>query len=176
MKTIDTIPVAVVPWGARFEDEIGALAGWEPGTLVSARRFEAIERELEQRRLDEREERIEARYVASMRAAMTDAAMRGLPWSPTEPWAVWPDMATRMAEADAYEAMQDAAAERRDLIDAGLLHLLPPDTTLPWDQPPAATRSAAPTPGTPPPGSGSASRTALRAKIHAFLARTARSK
>jgi len=78
---------------------------------------------------------------------------------------VWPSMEQRMAEAEMVEAAQDAANDRRALIDAGLLHLIDSDGRA------SASRSSAAVAGSPP-GQPRPSATPLAARIRAFLRRT----
>jgi hypothetical protein len=166
------------PWIAwAGEDTIAALGGWDGG-LMSARRFEAVERELEQRRIEERDARVEARRNLGILMAHSDAVTRGLPFSPTDPWRSWPSIDQRIAEHDLAEALSDRTAEVRAAIAAGLEHLLPPDDVrlvgaIAPPEPPM-TRSAPPA-ETAPPSSDTPATVAMRDRLTAFAHRAAES-
>jgi hypothetical protein len=157
------------PWD--FDDGVvrGAwswhVPNMHPAHVNALARLEAQERIAARAEREALAERVEARYNQGMMVAMADAAARGLAWSPTEPWRVWPSMEQRMAEAEMVEAAQDAANDRRALIDAGLLHLIDSDGRA------SASRSSAAVAGSPP-GQPRPSATPLAARIRAFLRRT----
>jgi hypothetical protein len=135
-------------------------------------RAEAVERQQAEREEAERLDRAEMRRNVSMLVAQQHAISNGLPWSPTRPFEHWPrgDAFVQMA-FDRQDA-EDAKAERRALIDAGLLHLLPPDVhvTAPPSAP-AVSRSSSAAPalhrGPPQPRSTSN----IRERIAAFFRR-----
>jgi hypothetical protein len=111
---------AAQPW-AQF--------GWEtpgllPGHLAQLRRLEAAEAAQERREADERRARAEDRRDLAIHRRMQEFAFRGRPFNPA-------DLSTLAYEpgelADRVFNAQDAEnahAERKALVDAGLLHLI----------------------------------------------------
>ena len=116
--------------------------GWHPRRAPHPAHLNAWpgwKRGAEQRREAEAlAERVEARYVGGMRLAM--------------------------AEAELVEAAQDAAVERRLLIESGLLHLL--------DAAPVATRSASAADVPVPPGVAARPASGLARRISNFFTST----
>ncbi len=103
--------------------------GWEPantlpGHAAELRRLERLEQAERARLAGLRQERADARYEAWAMRRMEEMAFRGQPFDPGD----WRTLARSEAEFlnETFVALerQDAREYRRQLIDAGLLHVL----------------------------------------------------
>jgi hypothetical protein len=133
------------PWGF-YEGAHPQLPGVAPGWLATARRAEALEAARESREADERKARAQDRFDRWQWQRMQEMAWRGQPFDPNDvrTLAYAPgELADRVFAAQDREA---ARAERKALVEAGVLHLLPARFV---DEMPSQS------PQSPPPSSGS---------------------
>jgi hypothetical protein len=144
------------PWG--FYGEPGELG--LPAPLVARMaRAAARERAAEQREADEYARRVEQREQAAVAMRMGQMLARGEPFNPADPASLLLPVSAFLAETVARMEWQDQQAERQALLDAGMLHLLPPpDPVLhqPAPKVPVASRA-----------------TPVHSRIRQFLSRTA---
>jgi hypothetical protein len=148
------------PWA-----QFGEPSGLWPGQLVAWRRMERAERAEEERRRAEAQDRADARMERAMWDAQQRAAMRGLAWDPAKPFEHEPSMAERSEALFAAQDAEDARAERKALVDAGLLTLLDGPGFYPSSQPSESGSVTSPAP---------AARASLVAKIRLALRRMPR--
>jgi hypothetical protein len=157
------------PWAA-FYDGAPQLPGVAPGWLAAARRAEALERAREEREAGERAARIEDRRDAWMHQRMQEYAWRGIPFDPGDMRTLVKSREQLATEVFARQDAEAARADRRALVEAGLLHVLdtrPDEMTSPpvaegpsagSPSPPGAASRGVPTMGDPRADQSSAAR------------------
>jgi hypothetical protein len=163
------------PWAAFGEPELRGIA---PGWIAQARRAEALEAAREKREADERRAQAEDRRDLWMRDRMRELAWRGVPFDPNDLSTLVRSPEQLAAEVFAVQDAEAARAERRALVEAGLLTLLPARfagdeaaAPPPSDVSPVLTSAGAGSAGAAP--TATAARSGPGARIRAALTRWA---
>jgi hypothetical protein len=134
------------PWGF-YEGAHPRLPGVAPGWLAAARRAEALERAREEREADERRARAEDRFDRWQWQRMQEMAWRGQPFDPSDISTLVRTPEQLAAAVFGRQDAEAARAERRALVEAGVLHDLGPRFAGEMPSPDVGPSAGSPTPG-----------------------------